>query len=320
MSLLRRTCLAAAVVLAAAPAHAEDIVITQFGVAFAGNPFAIGIDGGYFKRAGVNLTGVIAGAGGGTSVRNVMASELGYGEVVLSAAIAAIQEGQDIRVVNIGARSVADVVVVVKPDSSIRSLKDLEGKKIGFSNPKSLSEILAIMAIEKGGLKADQAQRVALGSLGGALTALEKGAVDSAITMQVVWHQRADKLRVLLDAGRDLPPMVQSVGIATGDLMRKNPEKLRAIIAARREAVKFMYEKPKEAAKFAHKYFEKVPYAVFERVTETLIKARYWSEGQLEREPMENMARGLKLVGEIKGEIDWTKITDKSFLPKDLQN
>jgi len=322
MRVLRRVLRAgslAALVLAVVPAKAEDIVITQFGVAFAGNPFAIGIDGGYFKKAGVDLTGVISGAGGGTSVRNVMASDLGYGEVVLSAAIAAIQEGQDIKVVNVGARSVADVVLVVKPESPIRSLKDLEGKKIGFSNPKSLSEILAIMAVEKAGLKADQAQRVALGSLGGALTALEKGAVDSAITMQVVWAQRSDKLRIILDAGRDLPPMVQSVGIATGDLIKKNPAKLRAIIAARREAVRFMNNKPEEAAKMLEKHFSKMPPEVLTTVTVALAKNGYWSEGGLEREPMENMARGLKLVGELKSEIDWAKITDPSFLPKDLQ-
>jgi NitT/TauT family transport system substrate-binding protein len=310
---------AALILLASAPAQAEDIVITQFGVAFAGNPFAIAIDRGDFKKAGVDITGIISGAGGGTSVRNVMASELGYGEVVLSAAIAAIREGQDIRVVNVGARSVADVVVVVKPESPIKSLKDLEGKKIGFSNPKALSEILAIMAIEKGGLRPEQAQRVALGSLGGALTALEKGGVEAAITMQVVWAQRSDKLRIILDAGRDLPPMVQSVGIATGKLMRENPEKLRKIIAARREAVRFMNEKPEAAAKMLEKHFSKMPAEVLHKVTIQLARSGYWSEGRLEREPMENMARGLRLVGDLKDELDWSKINDASFLPKDLQ-
>jgi len=320
MPRLRRISLLAALLLAAAPAQAEDIVVTQFGAAFAGNPWAVGIDGGYFKRAGVDITGVISGAGGGTSVRNVIASNLGYGEVVLSAAIAAIQEGQDIKVVNIGARSVADIVMVVKPDSPIKTLKDLAGKKIGFSNPKSLSEIVAIMTVEKAGLKPEEVQRVALGSLGGALTALEKGAVDMAVGLQVVWRQRSDKLRVVLDAGKDLPPMVQAVGIATGDLMRKNPDKLRAIIAARREAVRFMNAKPREAAKMLEKHFDKVSPDVLANVTESLVKDGYWSEGRIEMDRMENMARGLKLVGELKGEIDWSKVVDKSFLPKDLQN
>jgi NitT/TauT family transport system substrate-binding protein len=175
------------------------------------------------------------------------------------------------------------------------------------------------MALEKGGLKAEQAQRVALGSLGGALTALEKGGVEAAITMQVVWAQRADKLRIILDAGRDLPPMVQSVGIATGDLMKKHPEKLRKILAARREAVQFMNAKPDEAAKMLEKHFSKMPPEVLHKVTISLAKSGYWSEGKLEREPMENMARGLRLVGDLKDDLDWSKIIDASFLPKDLQ-
>ncbi len=319
MKRLKRSGLVAALLILAAPARAEDVVITQFGAAFAGNPFAVALDGGYFKRANVNITGIVSGAGGGTSVRNVIASELGYGEVVLSAAVAAIREGQDIKVVNIGARTVADIVMVVRPDSPIKSLKDLAGKKIGFSNPKSLSEIIAIMTVEKSGLKQDEVQRVALGSLGGALTALEKGAVDMSVGLQVVWQQRSDRLRVMLDAGKDLPPMVQSVGIATGDLMRKNPAKLRAIIAARREAVKFMNADPKAAAKLTQKYFPKVQPDVLERVTESLVKNGYWSEGRIEMEPMRNMARGLALIGEVKGEIDWANVIDSSYLPKDLQ-
>ncbi len=312
--------LAAAVLLVVSPARAEDVVVTQFGAAFAGNPFGIAIDGGYFKKAGVDITGVISGTGGGTSVRNVIASGLGYGEVVLSAAVAAIQNGQDIKIVNIGARSVADILMVVKPESTIRSLKDLEGKKIGFSNPKSLSEIVALQMVDKAGLKIDQVQRVALGSLGGALTALEKGAVDVAVALQVAWQQRSDRYRIILNVKDDLPPMVQALGIATGDLMRKNPEKLRAIIAARREAVRFMNANPKQAAKMSERHFPNVPPAVMEKVTEILVADGYWSEGKIEIDRMENMAKGLRLVGELQGEVDWSKFVDKSFLPKDLQD
>jgi NitT/TauT family transport system substrate-binding protein len=319
MLVIKRSGLVAALLLVAAPAKSEDIVITQFGAAFAGNPFAIGMDGGHFKTAGVNITGIISGAGGGTSVRNVIASELGYGEVVVSAAVAAIREGQDIRIVNVGARATADIVMVVRPDSPIKTLKDLAGKKIGFSAPKSLSEIVAIMTVEKSGLKADEVQRVALGSLGGALTALEKGAVDMAVGLKVVWQQRSDKFRVMLDVGKDLPPMVQSVGIATGDLMRKNPGKLRAIIAGRREAVKFMNAKPADAAKMLEKHFPKVRPDVLASVTQSLVEQGYWSEGRIELDRMNNMVRGLKLVSQLEGEVDWSKVADASFLPKDLQ-
>ncbi len=306
--------------LAASPAAAEDVVVTQYGAAFAGAPFAVAIDGGFFKRAGLDITAVIAGAGGGSSVRNVLASSLGYGKVVVSAAVAAIQENQDLRIVNIGARSVADIALVVMPNSPIRSLKDLAGKKFGVSNPKSLSEIVAILSVEKAGLKDEQVQRIHVGSLGGALTALEQGAVDVAVALPVVWASRAGKYRVLLNVKDDLPPMAQSVGIASGELMRKNPEKLRAIIKARREAVAFMHANPKETVRIFGKHYDKIPADVLERVMATLIDDRYWSEGRLERDRLDAMARGMKLVGEFKGGLDWSRFADGSFLPKDLQN
>ena len=62
---------------------------------------------GFFKAAGVDITGVINGEGGGSSVRAMIASDLGYGETSPAGIIAAINEGQDIKIVDIGSRSIA---------------------------------------------------------------------------------------------------------------------------------------------------------------------------------------------------------------------
>ena len=62
------------------PAMAEDILVTQYKADPSGAPYGIAIDKGFFKKAGVDITGVISGEGGGTSVRAVIASDLGYGE------------------------------------------------------------------------------------------------------------------------------------------------------------------------------------------------------------------------------------------------
>jgi len=78
----RLTAIALATLLAAAmaPAQAEDVVVTQYKADPSGASFAVAIAKGLFKKHGVNITDVISGEGGGTSVRNVIASELGYGE------------------------------------------------------------------------------------------------------------------------------------------------------------------------------------------------------------------------------------------------
>lgn len=44
-----------------------------------------------------------------------------------------------------------------------------------------------------------------------------------------------------------------------------------------------------------------------------------WSEGEFSVEELNRMVEGLKLIGEVKSDIDWSTILDKSYLPPDLQ-
>jgi len=69
------------------PAVAEQITVTHWGVLMYGAPYAIAIEKGYYKEAGLDIDGVLTSKGGGTTMRNVMASSLPYGEVALSAAL-----------------------------------------------------------------------------------------------------------------------------------------------------------------------------------------------------------------------------------------
>ena len=69
--------------------QAYQLAISQYGRVTATLPWAVAIGKGYFDEAGIKIDQVIAGAGGGTTLRNVLASDLPYGEVATSAAIAA---------------------------------------------------------------------------------------------------------------------------------------------------------------------------------------------------------------------------------------
>jgi NitT/TauT family transport system substrate-binding protein len=95
-------CISTLCVAAPWPATAEDILVTQYKADPSGAPYGVAIDKGFFKKAGVDITGVISGEGGGTSVRAVIASALGYGETSPAAAIAANKQGQDLKRVQKG--------------------------------------------------------------------------------------------------------------------------------------------------------------------------------------------------------------------------
>src|SRR5713226_8016248 len=114
----------------ALPAQAEEVVITQYKADPSGAPYGVAIEKGFFKQAGIDITGVISGAGGGTSVRSAIASELGYGDVSPEPVIAAIEQGEDIKIVSLGSRSLADNVVIVMPGSPIKSVKDLKRQEV----------------------------------------------------------------------------------------------------------------------------------------------------------------------------------------------
>src|ERR1700757_361360 len=103
--------------LAQTPAMADEISVTQWGQSLYGAPFAVGMDKGLFRKAGIDITGVIGSGGGGTTGRHVLASATPYGDVALPAALAAAQQGIDLVIVNVGARTIAESTLVTMPDS-----------------------------------------------------------------------------------------------------------------------------------------------------------------------------------------------------------
>src|SRR6187200_1878241 len=82
------------------PAAAEQVTVTHWGVLMYGAPYAVAIEKGFYKEQGLDIDGVLTSKGGGTTVRNVIASDLPYGEVALSAAIAAANQGIKLKIVH----------------------------------------------------------------------------------------------------------------------------------------------------------------------------------------------------------------------------
>ena len=309
-----------ALTLAASPAAAVDLLVTQYKNDPSGAPYAIALEKGFFKKHGIDISGIISGAGGGSSVRNAIASDLGYGDVTAAPVIAAAEQGQDVKIVGFTSRSLADLVVVVMPDSPIKTAADLKGKKFGISNPKSLGEMMGVLVLEKAGLKQGDVQMVALGSLGGALTALENGVVDVTAIPIILFHTRGgeSKYRVLVGS-KELPLVPSQIGMATSEAMKKRGDQLRAIQAARRDGTRFIYEHTDEAIQILSQVYEPLPAKDVGLMVKELVDAKFWTEGRIEMPLLENTVRAMKGVGMLEKDVDLKKIVDSSLLPADLQ-
>ncbi|HEY7248155.1 MAG TPA: ABC transporter substrate-binding protein [Xanthobacteraceae bacterium] len=318
---LRSIILSAAIGLASAgPTTAADLLVTQYKNDPSGAPYGIALEKGFFAAHKIDITGIVSGAGGGSSVRNAMASDLGYGDVTAAPVIAAAEQGQDVKIVSITSRSLADLVIVVMPNSPLKTAADLKGKKFGISNPKSLGEMMGVLVMEQAGLKHGDVQMAALGSLSGALTALENGVVDVTAIPVILFHSRGgeSKYRVLIGP-KDLPLIPAQIGMATGKALKEWPDKLRAIEAARRDGTKFIYEHTDEAIPILSKVYAPLPPKDVGIMVKELVGAKFWSEGRIEMQLLENTVRAMKGVGMLEKDVDLTKIVDNSLLPPDLQ-
>lgn len=299
-------------------AHAEEISVTQWGSSLYGLPYAVAMDKGLFKKAGVDITGILSSGGGGTTVRNILASKTPYGEVAVSAALAAARQGLDIVIVNVGTRSVAEASMVTMPGSAVRTLDDLVGKKVAITSPKSVSEMLFLMVLREKGIDASKVTRVASGGYVNGMTMLEQGAVAGAVAIEPMSILRRSRYHTLYRAGDVLKPMTTSVGITTRAFAQSHPDTLRAIIAGRRAGVDATYADPAGAAKRLAAQFKLSPEVATEAV-DNMVRAHMWSPGQFDRAELDRVASGLKLIGELKDDVDWAKLIDSRFLPADIR-
>jgi NitT/TauT family transport system substrate-binding protein len=319
-ALVQGACLFAATGLASL-AHASPLTVTHWGDGMYGVPFAVALEKGYFKDAGVDVTGFITSEGGGTTVRNAMASDIPYGEVALPAAIAAVKQGVQLTIVHGGVQSLADLMWVQLPTSTITNIKQMKGKSLGYSSPKSTTDVISTIGLERVGLLGE-VTRKPVGSSSGMMTSLQQGAVDVAYVTEPSYSANKSKLKVAFRAVDIVPNETQTVGIVRTDYLKQHPEVIRGIIAARRKAVQYIAAHREESAQILARQYKMDP-AVATSAIATVLDGdpHYWSEGSFDYKSMDEVLKGLVLVKAIpEGPFDWPKIVDQSYLPADLKS
>ena len=318
MTLRRRTVLVAAAAAALpAAARADEISVTQYGSSLYGLPFTVAQQSGAFDRAGIHITGFLGSGGGGTTVRNLFASDTPYGEVAVGAALAAAAGGLPVLLVDTGTRSVAEASLVTLPGSDVHALKDLPGRKVAVTSPRSVSEMLFLLAVRTAGLDPASITRVYSGGYGPGLTLLDGKEVAAAALIEPLSIERADRYRTVA-AYRDLlPPMTTSVGITSPAFAAAHGDKLRAVIAGRREGVRAIYADPAAAGATAARAYD-LPPAVAAKAVANMIGPRMWSEGGFDPAEFARMVDALTLIGQA-APPGWDKLIDRRFLPPDLQ-
>ena len=276
---------------------------------------------GFFKKHGVDITGILTSSGGGTSVRNMLAGDLPFGEVALSAAVAR-STGEPLKII-IRRRRIRSTTSCgsAKKGSPLHSIKDLLGKRVGFTSPGSVTNMLHPDVAEEAGHRPKSVQLVPAGDIGANVSAVLNNAVDSGMSGEPVWSENEDKLQPVFWPKDILSAnMMQTVDRDHGTTTRRRARpSCAAILAGRRDGVRYIEEHPDESADITAKAFNGDP-ALYRRVFARYVVIHYWSEGKFDYDGMDLMVEGLQIVGKQKGPVNWAKMVDASFLPSDLQN
>ena len=293
----------------------EKLAISEYGKLTSTLPWAVAFKKGYLKGDGLNVTDIISSGVGGGGLRNLLASNMGVGNVGTTAAIAAINQGVDLRIVMCNADHIGDLTFATTKDSGIHSIQDLVGKKVAFTAPRSTTEMVLRAALAKAVLTG-KVEILAIGGLGPGLTALAHHAVDATPLVDPKLTLEPDQYRVLFHGYDVFPRFTYSVVVATREFTQKHPDKLRKVLRARRRAVEFMEGNREETAAIYSQLFE------FSLEDAKKLLPKYyewgqWSHGAFSKEGLKAMSDGMMLVGQIDKPVDWSKTIDQSFLEPD---
>jgi NitT/TauT family transport system substrate-binding protein len=296
-----------------------EILVAYYGALINTAVVAVGLEKGFYTTPEVTVTDAISTTGGGTAIRNMVGGNIDYGIVGTSAALTGMREGIDVHIVHGAIRTMEDLFWVSMPNSGIKSIKDLKGKKIAFTKPKSISETMLKWMLRKHGMEG-QVQLVSLGAVGAGLSALESGGVDATLILEPLWSARKGRYQIAFTLS-ELPAMTQMVGVATGKMIREQPAVLKALVGAWGRSVDFTYSNGDEAAALMSKRFgaQTLPVDVAQAAVKNLQAIKYWSRGEIDISGLNFWVQAMKEQGEWDGDPDWSKMIDQSFLADNLR-
>ncbi len=293
------------------------MTVSEYGVVLHSLPWAVAQSTGLLQKHNTGVEGFLGANGGGTAIRNMMASDLPFAELSLPAAIAASRTGMDLRLVFSSVNNMGELSWVVPVNSPIKSIEDLRGKKAAFTSPRSTTEMVLRIILAKAGLL-NAVEILPAGGMGAAATALNQGAVDAAPMVDPLLTTGADRYRVLFRVNDYIPTLCWSVGVTTPAFAAAHGDQIRRLIVARREALDAMRQDRAMAIQVYAKVWNIDP-AVAARVLPKFFEIDFWSPGNFVMPGLQVQVDGMRVVGQLDGPVDLNAMIDRSFLPADLR-
>ena len=318
----RHRTLAATLVLAGiltlpalAPAQLKTVrVATAHQETTANLALFVGMHMKFFEEVGLKIEPSYF-RGGGEVIRAITTRSADISHnAAAGASLIAISRGEPLKIVA-GNTGPPSILWVVPTDSPIKTIKDLKGKKVGFSTPGSVTHLTIQYILKKEGLEKD-VQLVRAGGPGDNWAAIKNKVIDAGWHVGPGFHNLVAKneARVLIYPAQYVKEYQETVIVTTEEVINKDPEMVRNYLKARARAINFLWENQEKAIAIWTEEV-KLPVDVL-RLALKDTPRNYWDVGAPKPENLQAAIQEALDIGAIKEPLDLAKVQDLRFVPK----
>ena len=320
MTLFRRIALFATIALALSAAHsiasAQENLRVGKAVAesFAFIPLEVGLQHGLYKKHGLDID--ITAFGGGARLQQAMAADALDIGVSAGPELALVEKGAPVKGVAMPFGPPVYLVVLVRPDSDVKSAADLRGRKIGVSSIRSLTGWLLVELSRQLGFGPRGIELVASPPRG-SLAAIKTRQIDGMIT-DITFALRAVESgegRILLGFGDRLKDFHTHVIYATDKLIVGRPDAIRKFLAGWFDTIAFMRANKPETVKVAMNVLE-LPESIASPTYDGLMPV-FSTDGKFDAAALKTLSRSFVELELLPAESkDMRRLYTEEFLPK----
>lgn len=205
----------------------------------------IGQRAGIFKKHGLVLEMVYTNGAGETQQAVISGSvDIGIAAGVMGV-LSAYSKGAPVRVISAETTGAGDLYWYVKADSSIKSLKDTNGKTLAYSTNGSSTHGVVTAFIKENNLTA---KPTAMGGPAANITAVMSGQIDVGWAAPPFGLDQLDAKQIRIVAtGNDAKAFrgqTVRLNIVNANYLKAHPDVVSRYMKAYRETVDFMYKNP----------------------------------------------------------------------------
>jgi NitT/TauT family transport system substrate-binding protein len=223
-----------------------------------------GIEQGFFKKEGLDVS-VTWTKGGSATLQAVMTGSTQYALANGTLGVlGAYGKGAPIRIVMAEMTGAPDLFWYVKNGSSVKSMKDTEGKTFGFSRPGSSTHLVGLALADQAGVSPKMTPS---GGISGTRTQVMSDQIDVGWSVPPFNLDMVAKGDIRIIArGSDVASLngqTIRVNVVNAEYMKANPESVKKFVRAYKNTIDWMYSNTDASVAF---------YAKFNKIDESVAR------------------------------------------------